>query len=152
MQNETTARAAGGATGPRTAAGRKRVSQNARKHGLTTTAPDFAAIAAQVRSWRHDSDTQTISVSALTALAEARLQIARVQAHQTSLTQHLSAPSVMASETQCEPHEGVTEDQCALVSQFQRTLRYRAEAEARGRKALRVVTQELRANASGLKS
>ena len=58
----------------------------------------------------------------------------------------------MASETQSEPHEGVTEDQCALVSQFQRTLRYRAEAEARGRKALRVVTQELRANVSGLKS
>ncbi len=140
MAHEPSSPPTGRSTGPRTAEGRKRSAQNSLRHGLTAQAPDHTAIAAQVEAWTQDARAQP-ATQVLAVLSEARLQISRVQAHQADLLGQLCAlPSP-------EPHEGSDISNAGkrgdLVLTFVRSLRYRAEAEARRRKVLRAVIDTL---------
>lgn len=125
----------GRATGPRTAEGRKRASQNARTHGLTAQTPDSAAIITQVETWEAGQFTGEDPKAALIKLAQARLQVARARAHQVALLDELSTLSLSGSDAQNE-----------MPARFRLSLRYRAEAEASARKALREVATHLAAS------
>ncbi len=114
-------------TGPRTAAGKRRSSRNAQRHGLTAAQPDPAAYAAQLARLRDDPLLTGLDAGLLTRLVEADLRVARARAHQHLLLQQAAAD--LAGEAQ------------ALRS----ALRYRAEAEAGARKALRAVLDALEA-------
>lgn len=118
----------GRATGPRTVAGRKRASQNARKHGLTALPPDNAAIIAQVEVWANGSSADEVPETALIRLAQARLYVARSRAYQATLLDRLSTLSPSGPGAQND-----------VVAQFCLSLRYRSEAEASARNALREV-------------
>lgn len=143
MRHEPSSSAAGRATGPRTAAGRKRSAQNALRHGLTAQAPDQLAITIQVEEWSQGSRAQQSIRQDLIFLAEARLQISRVQVHQADLLERLCAiPSFGEDDGS---GTGGAAERGDLVLTFARSLRYRAEAEARRRKALRTVIENLAA-------
>jgi hypothetical protein len=118
--------------GPRTAEGRKRVSQNARTHGLAARPLDSSAINTQIEAWAVASPTDTAPTADLARLAQARLQVARARAHQAALLESISAET---------PSTGETANQA--VAQFCLSLRYRSEAEASARKALREVVKHL---------
>lgn len=139
-------------TGPRTPEGRKRAAQNARTHGLTAQAPDHTLLAAQVEVWRQDAPTRQMPLQALTNLAEARLQISRVRAHQANLLEQINTICDPASraEDSSAPRFAEARAQDELILQFSRSLRYRAEAEARGRKALRAVITMLDGQVHGM--
>ena len=122
----------GRATGPRTAAGRKRASQNATKHGLTALPPDNAAIIAQVEAWAQTSPADEIPETALVRLAQARLYVGRARAYQATLLDRLGTLSPSGAGTQSE-----------VVAQFCLSLRYRSEAEASARKALRELVAQM---------
>jgi hypothetical protein len=77
------------ATGPRTPEGRARVSQNARKHGLTRASPDTAAITALVDSWQADPQMHVVSRATLWRFAQESIQITRAIAHQASILEQL---------------------------------------------------------------
>jgi len=119
----------GRATGPRTAEGRKRASQNARTHGLTAQPPESTAIIAQVEAWAEASSAGEVPDADLVRLAQARLHVARARVHQAALLDRLSTLSPSENDAQSE-----------IVAQFCLSLRYRSEAEASARKALREVT------------
>lgn len=114
-----------GATGPRSAAGKERAAQNARKHGLTSARPDPAGTAAQIRALRAMPDISALPVDVLEQLVDAEILLAKVKAHQHSLI----AREAPVDQAFCEA--------------FRRVLRYRAEAEASYRKALRAVIAAL---------
>ena len=119
--------AQGRATGPRTAAGKRRSSRNAQRHGLTAAQPDPAACAAQLARLRADPLLAGLDEGLLARLVEADLCVARARAHQHQLLQQPAAD--LAGEAQAL--------RCAL--------RYRAEAEAAARNALRAVLDALEA-------
>jgi hypothetical protein len=117
----------GRATGPRTAAGKRRASKNAQRHGLTAAHPDPAASAARLAQLRDDPLLAGLEVALLTRLVEADLRVARATAHQHQLlTRDATDPAPDAHAFHC-------------------ALRYRAEAEVAARKALRAVLDALQA-------
>lgn len=118
--------------GPRTAEARKRVSQNARRHGLTGRPLDSLAINRQVEAWSVADPTETVPKAALARLAQARSQVARAREHQAALLDSISIVTPSTAETAQQ-----------AVAQFCLSLRYRAEAEASARKALREVANHL---------
>lgn len=126
----------GRAKGPRTAEGRRRVSQNARRHGLTAQPLDSSAINTQVDAWAVANPTDTVPTAVLARLAQARSQVARAREHQAALLDSISTVTPSTAETANQ-----------AVAQFYLSLRYRAEAEASARKALREVAKYL-ANAN----
>ena len=115
------------ATGPRTAAGKRRSSRNAQRHGLTAAQADPAACAARLARLRGDPLLAGLDAALLTRLVEADLRVARARAHQHQLLQQAAADPARAAQAL----------RCAL--------RYRAEAEAAARKALRAVLDALEA-------
>ena len=147
MTRDPSSSAAGRATGPRTAAGRKRSAQNALRHGLTAQAPDQSAITTQVDEWSRECRAQHAVRQDLVLLAEARLQICRVQAHQADLLERLCAIPSFGEDDGSDT--GNASERGELVLTFVRSLRYRAEAEARRRKALRAVIENLAAQNRG---
>ncbi|KQI71245.1 hypothetical protein AN191_13180 [Loktanella sp. 5RATIMAR09] len=138
------------ATGPRTSEGRKRAAQNARRHGLTASRSNEAAITAQVAHWITGTLLATAPYTALMRLAEARYQVAQVRDYQVFLLEQLSN-FVSAEAQQLSATDQPTQtDRTTLVQHYQLSLRYRAEAEARVRKALRDITAHMTArNATG---
>lgn len=117
--------AAARATGPRTAAGKRRSAQNARRHGLTAARLDEVEFETQFDRLRADPLLTGLDEGLITRLAEAELRVARVIAYQHSLL--AQDPAKIAQ----EPH------------QLRCTWRYRAEAESASRKALREVIAAL---------
>lgn len=119
--------AQGRATGPRTAAGKRRSSRNAQRHGLTAAQPDPAAFAARFARLRGDPFLAELEAGLLTRLVEADLRVARAMTHQ---------------------HQLLAQDAPGLVQNAQAlrcALRYRAEAEAAARKALCAMLDALEA-------
>jgi hypothetical protein len=83
-------------------------------------------------------------------LAEARCQVSRVRAHQASLLEQLCEPVGIEAEGLNVVDQPAKVDHAALIQQYQLSLRYRAEAEARGRKAVqRIATYMTSHNAPG---
>lgn len=136
------------ATGPRTLQGRARVAQNARKHGLTRASPDTHAITALVESWLEDPDMQAVPRVVLWRFAQERTQIARAVAHQAAILDQLIGRPDSVSDL------GQSGDPITLpvhdtsLKDFALSMRYRAEAESRGRTALRDIIRTLNAEAA----
>ena len=136
------------ATGPRTAEGRARVAQNARKHGLTRTSPDTKAIAALVDSWLGDRRMQAVPRVLLWRFAQERKQIARAVAHQTAILDQLTAQ--LDGMSVWGQFGGPTTPPASetTLKDFALSMRYRAEAESRARAALREIIHALHMQAA----
>ena len=136
------------ATGPRTPEGRKRAAQNARRHGLTVSRPNDAAIAAQMAEWSACASLAIVPRAALMMLAEARCQVAQVRAYQASLLEHLCNIAGTDVERSDAAEQPAQTDRAALAQQYHLSLRYRAEAEARARKAMQKIATHVSARNS----
>jgi hypothetical protein len=82
QQTEANGRNAGKSTGPRSAAGKKRASRNAYRHGLSLSANSDPAVASQIdklaRKIAGDTKSELVLQHGLDA-AEAELDLARIQ-------------------------------------------------------------------------
>lgn len=134
------------ATGPRTPEGRKRAAQNARRHGLTARIPNQADIAAQVHAWTEGAEDDILLSAALMQLAQARSQVERVRKHQAKLLEQLCGFDSVDTARMYPTDQPVQAARDTLVRQYQLSLRYRAEAEAGARKALRAIADHMTAN------
>jgi len=134
------------ATGPRTPEGRKRAAQNARRHGLTSISPNHAAIAAQVDDWIEGVDLAVVPLASLIRLAEVRFRVAAVRDHQAALLEQLCGFCDAEADQECTAVRRLKSDHTRLVQQYQISLRYRAEAEAQARKALRHIADQITAS------
>lgn len=121
----------GRATGPRSAAGKRRSAQNARRHGLTAATSDRLALESQVAAWRSDPDGAALGVERLLHLAEATQRCAHVRSHQVRL---MDAMEHATGQDNSALGTGLSE--CAL-QQLKLVMRYRADAAVAQRKALR---------------
>jgi len=133
------------ATGPRTAEGRARVAQNARKHGLTRASPDTQAITAIVNSWLEDPYMQAVPRVMLWHLAQDRTQIARAVAHQAAILDQLTGQPDGTSEWAQSGDPATPPAHETSLKDFALSMRYRAEAESRARAALRDIIRTLSA-------
>lgn len=130
------------ATGPRSASGKRRAAQNARKHGLTGAHAQRDALQAQVTTWRQGPDGAALSASLLASLAERQQHLARVRGHQMRLMDGLVSG--------LEGRSGTSDDfDPPGAHELGLALRYRAEAEAAYRKALRAVIDALERHKQG---
>lgn len=139
----------GKATGPRTPEGRKRASQNACKHGLTSAQRDPSMIADIQALIEAHFCGGPVSPYAVARLAEAEALLHRILTVQQEVAVKLDA--CLADEA---PEQGggpgtrhglaQAQDVDDLVEQYRRVARYRAEAEAQRRKALHAVLASVR--------
>ena len=138
------------ATGPRTPKERQRAAQNAQRHGLAASGPNDAAIAAQMADWAACAFLAVVPRTALLMLAEARSQVAQVREYQASLLEQISNFGSIEAQQLSATDQPAQTDHTALVQHYKISLRYRAEAEARVRKARRDITAHITArNAKG---
>jgi hypothetical protein len=107
-----------GATGPRTAAGKRRSAQNARRHGLTAIQSGFLGPEAAISEIIDDPQLAGLDRAIVTRFAEAAHRLERVKSYQQEL---------FAQDTEILLQDAY---QLRLVQ------RYRAEAEAAFRKSL----------------
>ena len=136
------------ATGPRTAEGRARVAQNARKHGLTRASPDTQAITALVNSWLEDPCMQAVPRVMLWRFAQERKQIARAVAHQAAILDQLTGKPDSVSDWGQSEDPATPPTHETSLKDFALSMRYRAEAESRARAALREIIRALHTQAA----
>jgi hypothetical protein len=143
-------------TGPRTAAGKARSGQNARKHGLSAVDPNPEADAeigrlAVLIAGEHVSHAGVLE--AARAVAEAQLQLQRVKTFKIALLR--SGASAQGQETEPEGRP-LTEIPLQLCQQLEGIERYERRALSRRKFAVRrfdeVVTRAPRAALNLLRS
>ena len=92
------------------------------------------------------ADDDILLSAALMQLAQARSQVERVREHQAKLLEQLCGLAGVDTAQIYPTDQPVQADRATLVRQYQLSLRYRAEAEVRARKALRAIADHMTAN------
>jgi hypothetical protein len=121
------------ATGPRSAEGKRRSAQNARRHGLTAASQQSQALEAQIGAWRADPDGAVVNPALLASLAQAQQRLADIRRYQADLIAALGGGMFSEGARTETPLPD------PMTYAMKLALRYRAEAEAALRNALRAV-------------
>lgn len=132
-------------TGPRTAAGKARSRQNARKHGLSAVDPnpdievEISALAVLIAG-EHDSDP--VILRAAQAVAEAQMHLQRIRSFRLSLMRSKDLPEGIGSERNQLFSVKIEID---LLRQLETLIRYERRALSRRKSAARQLNQLIRA-------